>query len=363
MKKRNSDVKKSNPRKPLLKKTAKKITSTPITKVRKNAASLSPVHKKNIKSFPIVGIGASAGGLEAFSTFLEHLPPTLGMAYVYIQHLSPNHESYLPQILQRKTKMPVVKVNNGMQLEKDHVYVIPIKSRITVTDGKLRVENQERGDMLHSIDHFLTSLAPLYQQNAIGIVLSGTGSDGTLGLMAIKAEGGITFSQDDSAHYLGMPHHAVDMGYVDFVMPPDKIAKELSELIQHPYTATSQNELMPENKNELRRIKLLMHSKRGVDFSHYKQTTIQRRIMRRMALNRLTDLASYAQLLKENKNEVDGLYQDLLITVTNFFRDPQMYQSLTNKLLPALLKDRKATDPVRIWIPGCATGEEAVSFS
>ena len=144
------------------------------------------------------------------------------MAYVYIQHLSPNHESFLSQILQRKTKMPVLEVKDNLQLKKNHVYVIPAQYNVTVADGKLKMQKQSKGDTVHSIDHFLTSLAPLYQQNAIGIVLSGTGSDGTLGLMAIKAEGGITFAQDSTAHYQGMPHHAADMGYVDFVMPPER---------------------------------------------------------------------------------------------------------------------------------------------
>src|SRR5436190_3293413 len=333
------------------------------TKRQKLSAGSGPEDGKKIKSFPIVGIGGSAGGLEAFSNLLEHLPTDLGMAYIYIQHLSPSHESFLPQILQRKTRMPVIRVKDNTPLNKDHVYVMPAKHHITVTDGRLKLEKVNKGDSVHAIDQFLTSLAPLYQQNAIGIILSGTGSDGTQGLMAIKAEGGITFAQDSTAHYMGMPNHAADMGYVDFVMPPEKIAKELASLIRHPYSVTAQHDFLLENKTGLRKIHMLMHSKRGVDFSNYKQTTIHRRIMRRMALNKMKDLDSYLQLLKENKQEVDALYQDLLITVTNFFRDPGMYQALTNKILPSLLKNRKPGDPIRIWIPGCATGEEAVSFA
>ncbi len=359
MTRRKSTTKKTTPAK-APKKTASKKPG-PVKKGTTNR--IKEAKAKHIKSFPVVGIGGSAGGMEAFSQMLEHLPNDLGMAYIYIQHLSPNHESFLAQILQRKTKMPVETVKDNMSLQKNQVYVVPAKYNATITDGKLKLQKQNKGEQLQSIDHFLTSLAPLYQQNAIGIVLSGTGSDGSLGLMAIKAEGGITFAQDNTAHYLGMPHHATDMGYVDFVMPPDKIAKELAMLIQHPYSVTTANEFGQQNKNELRRIHMLMHSKKGVDFSHYKQTTIHRRIMRRMALNRLNDLEAYAQLLRENKTEVDALHQDLLICVTDFFRDPVMYQALTSKILPALLKDRKPTDPVRIWIPGCATGEEAVSFA
>jgi len=319
--------------------------------------------KRHIKSFPIVGIGGSAGGLEAFSNLLEHLPADLGMAYVYIQHLSPSHESFLPQILQRKTTMPVLKAKDGISPQRDHVYVMPANAQVTISNGKLRLQRINKDGGPHSIDRFLTSLAPAYQQNAIGVILSGTGNDGTLGLMAIKAEGGITFAQDSSAHYMGMPNHAADMGYADFVMPPEEIAKELARWNKHPYSITPQNEFLLADKNDLRKIHMLMHSNRGVDFSHYKHTTIHRRIMRRMALNKLNDLGSYLRLLKENKHEVDALYQDLLIAVTNFFRDPEMYQALTNKILPALLKNRKGADPIRIWIPGCATGEEAVSFA
>jgi len=359
---------KSRKKSPIKKRAAKKSTPR-TTSAQQKAAPKSQKKSATSKNttdrlpFPIVGIGGSAGGLEAFSTLLQNLPRDLGMAYVYIQHLSPSHESFLPEIIQRKTEMPVHKVKDNMPVEKDNVYVIPAKYSVSIADGQLKLQEQVRGDMLHSVDYFLNSLAPIYQQNAIGILLSGTGTDGTLGLMSVKSEGGITFAQDDSAHYQGMPHHAVEMGYVDFVMPPEKIAKELASLIQQPYSVTTQNEYLLDNKNELRKIHLIMNSKRGVDFSHYKQSTIHRRILRRMALNKLNNLHDYAQMLRENKSEVDALYQDLLITVTNFFREPQMYKALTEKILPALFKNRKQNDPIRIWIPGCATGEEAVSFA
>jgi two-component system, chemotaxis family, CheB/CheR fusion protein len=342
---------------------AKKLSDSQQSAKKRIAGKPVKQKKEGIKSFPVVGIGGSAGGIEAFSELLQHLPDNLGMAYVYIQHLSTSHDSFLPEILQRKTKMKVHEVKNNMPLVKDNVYVIPAKYFITVQDSKLKLLNRPKEQTPHAIDYFLTSLAPLYQQNAIGVLLSGMGTDGTLGLMAVKAEGGITFAQDISASYQGMPHHAVEMGYVDFVMPPDKIAKELASLIRQPYAVTSQNEFLQANKDELRKIHMIMNSKRGVDFSHYKQTTIHRRIMRRMALHHIKDFDAYALMLKENKAEVDALYQDLLITVTNFFRDPSVYNALTNKILPVLLKNRKPNDPLRIWIPGCATGEEAVSFA
>jgi two-component system, chemotaxis family, CheB/CheR fusion protein len=332
------------------------------TKTKKRASSKE--HANNQPApFPIVGIGGSAGGLEAFSTLLQNLPHDLGMAYVYIQHLSPHHESFLPEIIQRKTKMKVHKVHNEMLLEKDHLYVAPANYNVSIIDGKLKLHELEKGEMLHSIDFFLNSLAPIYQQNAVGILLSGTGTDGTQGLMSIKAEGGITFAQDDSAHYQGMPHHAVEMGYVDFVMAPDTIAKELASLIQQPHSVITQNEYLLDNKTELRKIFMIMHPRRGVDFSHYKQSTIYRRILRRLVLNKLKHLHEYVLLLRQNKNEVDSLYQDLLITVTNFFREPLMYKALIEKILPTLFHNRRSTDPIRIWIPGCATGEEAVSFA
>jgi two-component system CheB/CheR fusion protein len=367
-KKRNSNSKKQNARGqiPATKKKVSKKSSakTPLAKRQElPAKKISAKKAEGIKPFPVVGIGGSAGGLEAFTTLLQHLPSNLGMAYVYIQHLSRSHESFLPEILQRKTEMKVHQVTNNMPVEKDNVYVIPSKFNISITDGKLKLEEQPKENIIHSIDYFLTSLAPLYQQNAIGIILSGTGTDGTAGLMSIKAEGGVTFAQDDTANYRDMPRHAFETGCVDFVMPPDKIAQELASLIKQPYSVITQNDFFSEHRNELHKIHMIMNAKRGVDFSHYKQSTINRRILRRMALHRLEGLNEYARMLKEDKTEVDALYQDLLITVTDFFRDTQVYQALTNKLLPSLFKNRKSNDPIRIWVPGCATGEEPVSFA
>ncbi len=347
------------------KSTIKKITVTSKASPAKKAATgIKKNGQVRRKPFPIVGIGASAGGLAAFNSLLENLPGDLGMAYVFIQHLSPSYESYLPEILERKTKMKVQEVSNNLEVKKNCAYVIPPNKTIIINDGKFKVSNRPRDEkFFHPIDYFFTSLASTYKQNAIGIVLSGTATDGSLGLKAIKAEGGITFAQDDSADYTGMPQNAVEMGYVDFVMSPEKIAKELASLIKHPFSVKSQNQYLVDNKTELRKIHMIMHQKRNVDFSHYKQTTIQRRIMRRMVLNRLKDLSQYERMLKNNPAEVDALYQDLLITVTNFFRDQHLYNALTTKILPVLLKNRKSNNPLRIWIPGCATGEEAVSMA
>ena len=315
------------------------------------------------KPMPVVGIGASAGGLEAFSRFLETLPPNLGMAYVYVQHLSADHESLLPEILERKTNMPVRKTVQDMPVEKDHVYIIPANKIITITDGTLKLQPRQERENFYPIDSFFISLADTYKENAIGILLSGTGTDGTLGLKSIKTEGGITFAQDDSAKYHDMPDHAVEMGYVDFILAPDKIALQLSLFYDHDIAALREQNDILDNNTDMRKIETIMHTRRNVDFSHYKKTTIHRRILRRMVLHRLKNLGDYARLLKESNNEVNALYQDLLITVTNFFRDPKVYDTLAGKILPALFKDRQFNDTLRVWIPGCATGEEAISMA
>ncbi|HKB44202.1 MAG TPA: chemotaxis protein CheB, partial [Chitinophagaceae bacterium] len=317
------------------------------------------------KPFPIAGIGASAGGLEAFSDLLQNLSPKLGIAYVLVQHLSPDHESFLPQILERKTKMKVHQVKDNMPVEKDNVYVIPPNNSLTITDGMLKLIPEPKGKRsFHPIDLFLSSLASVYKNNAIGIILSGTATDGTLGLKAVKSEGGITFAQDETAKYQGMPRYAADMGYADFVMPPARIAKELSTLLNHPLAGQDTTiDFVHDHKAEMRKIFSILNNKKNIDFSLYKQSTIQRRIMRRMLLNKLNTLDEYSQLLRENYKEVDALHQDLLINVTGFFREPDMNNALTTEVFPAILKDRKPSEPIRVWVPGCATGEEAISIA
>ncbi|HEV7349751.1 CheR family methyltransferase [Telluribacter sp.] len=317
------------------------------------------------KPFPIAALGASAGGLKAISELLSNLPADTGIAYIIIQHLSPAHESILPELLARTTSMPVQKVVPRMRVEPDHVYVIPPNTFMSIIDGHLTLSDRERstGGMYHSIDFFMAALAPVYQNNAIGIILSGTANDGTAGLKAIKAEGGITFAQDESAQFLGMPQSAIDSGFVDYILPPHKIAEELTALLKLPYAVKPPNDIQLENEAELRKIHFLLMNRFGVDFSLYKQTTIKRRILRRMALNRFEKLEEYTTLIKEKTTELDLLYQDLLINVTSFFREPAVFQALGKKIFPSLLKGRKSLDPIRIWIPACSTGEEAYSFA
>lgn len=311
--------------------------------------------------FPVVAIGASAGGVEASRQLLKSIPGDLGMAYIFVHHLSPSHESHLPEILQRETTMPVYKVTNRLKVVPNAVYAIPANTFMIIEDGHLNVRIRTKKDV-NAIDHFMESLASVYQHKAIGILLSGTASDGTAGLKAIKREGGITFAQDETALHSEMPSHAQGAGYVDYVLPPERIAEELGAIVQHPYAMASRAEELSKNEKEIKKILSIVLEKFDVDFfSHYKRTTVNRRIMRRMALNKIESFSQYTKKLRTEPQEVSALYNDLLINVTSFFREPNFYQSLKKIVFPPLVKDRKATDPIRIWIPGCATGEEAYS--
>jgi two-component system, chemotaxis family, CheB/CheR fusion protein len=314
-------------------------------------------------AFPVAGIGASAGGVQASSALLDKLAPDLGMAYVFIHHLSPDHQSNLTEILQRKTGMPVVKVKEGIRLSPDHVYVIPPNTFMEVDENVLRLKTRSRLDVpYHPIDYFMMSLAGRGQHKAIGILLSGTASDGTIGLKAIKEAGGITFAQDATAMHEQMPHNAIEAGYVDFVLSPAEIAKELASLVRHPFVAPRQEEEMVRQEGSIKKILNVVLQKKRVDFfSHYKRTTVYRRIMRRMALHKIDRIEEYAARLREDDGEVEALYHDFLINVTSFFREPEFYKELVKTVFPALVKELKPLEPIRIWIAGCATGEEAYS--
>ena len=313
-----------------------------------------------------MAIGASAGGIEAISTLLENISPKLGMAYVVIQHLAPNHDSILPELLERKTKMPVHQVENDMHIFPDNVYVIPPNTYMGITDSKLKLLPRVKSDgSFHSIDYFLNGLASVYKHKAIAVILSGSASDGTIGIQSIKAEGGITIAQDESAKFRSMPESAIDSGFVDFVLPPPAIAKQLETLPKIIYSLASIGKSQQTNINDTqsRKIFSLLHDKRNVDFSHYKSTTINRRIIRRMVFNKVVKAEQYIKLLQQNPGEVELLYKDLLINVTSFFRDADTFSLLTKKIFPALVKGRKPNDTIRIWIPACSSGEEAYSIA
>lgn len=316
--------------------------------------------------FPVVGIGASAGGLDAFKRLLKAIPEDSGMAYILVQHLDPAHESILADLLQRVTKIPVQEITNNVQVMPDHIYIIPSNKLLTATDGVLQLSARlPKNQRNLPIDVLFSSLAEVHQSHAIGVVLSGTATDGTLGLKAIKDQGGITFAQEQqSAAYDGMPQSAIDAGVVDFILPPEQIPQQLLLLNDTfkatPITGEGNAELIQEEG--FKQILSLVRMRKGVDFTYYKQTTIRRRISRRIALCMKGSIAEYLVFLKENKEEQDILYQDLLIPVTQFFRDPKIFDNLSEKIFPALLKDREGNEPIRIWIAGCSTGEEAYSI-
>jgi two-component system, chemotaxis family, CheB/CheR fusion protein len=315
-----------------------------------------------------VGIGASAGGLEAFTQLLRALPNDTGMAFVFVQHLDPTHETVLTELLSRVTRMPTGQVEDGAPVRPDHVYVIPPNHSLTMSGGILHLGSRETTHGRHlPIDTFLASLADDQGPRAIGVILSGTGSDGAVGLRAIKSAGGVTFAQDErSAQHAGMPHSAVVAGAVDLVLPASKIAAELARIARHPYVEsppTSPSDADPApDRDGLRQIFRILRSAAGTDFQGYKPATVRRRVARRMLLHRIGTLDSYARHLRQHPAEVQALHDDLFVTVTRFFRDPEVFHALAHAVFPRMMKDRTRGTPIRIWTPGCATGEEAYSI-
>jgi two-component system CheB/CheR fusion protein len=319
--------------------------------------------------FPVVGIGASAGGLDAVRAFLQALPAKSGMAYVFIQHLSPEHESNLPELLQRVAPFPVQEITDNLHIEQDHLYIIPQNKVVTAVDGALKLTPlDQKNKKGNTIDLFFSSLGVVHQSFAVGIVLSGALSDGTQGLQVIKSYGGLTFAQDEgSAAFDSMPRSAAKAGVVDFVLPPEKIAERLIA-INHPfhsdYSTKDIPETLPRHDGEIfKQLLTVLRVRRGLDFSYYKQSTLKRRIIRRMALAKIEKPSDYLAFLRENKHEQDGLYNDMLISVTHFFRDTQSFDVLCGAIFPELISSKTINEPLRIWIAGCATGEEPYSMA
>jgi len=289
------------------------------------------------------------------------------MAYILVQHLEPTHESILADLLQKATPIPVLEIANNVQVEPDHIYIIPSNKLLTATDGILQLSPRPpRNKKNMPIDVFFTSLAEVHQSHAIGVVLSGTATDGTLGLKAIKDHGGITFAQEQqSAGFDGMPQSAIDAEVVDFILTPEEIPLQLASLNQTFKTGLVRvgEDIHRQNEEGFRHILSLLRVRRGIDFTYYKQTTIRRRIIRRMGLNKIENIWDYLPFLKGNTTEQDILYQDLLIPVTEFFRDPKTYDTLCDSLFPQLLKEKEDSGSLRIWIAGCSTGEEPYSMA
>jgi two-component system, chemotaxis family, CheB/CheR fusion protein len=319
------------------------------------------------KSFPIVGIGASAGGLEAFEQFFRNMSPDSGIAFILIPHLDPNHASLLVEILQRSTTMPITEAKDHIAVEPNHVYVIPPNRDMTILNRILQLSIQEGLKGLRMpIDSFLRSLADDQGENAIGVILSGTGTDGTLGLRAIHGAGGVSFVQDPStAKYDGMPNSAIKSGMITYVLPADKLPAQLMIYSKTLYgrglrPVPSEGSLPA---SSISKIMLLLRSRTGHDFSLYKQNTIGRRIERRMTSHGIEDLNIYVRYLHEHPKEVQLLLKELLINVTSFFRDTGAFEALKTDILPLLFKEKSENYTFRIWSPACATGEEAYSIA
>jgi two-component system CheB/CheR fusion protein len=342
-------------------------TATPL---QPRAPEPKPLHGEI--SFPVVAVGASAGGLEAYTDLFRALPAQTGMAFVVVQHLDPTHPSMLTELIAKVARLPVEEVKAGTTVQADRIYVIPPNAFMTLDGGtfSLTPRTKELGQHL-AVNHFMRSLAASRGNRAIGVILSGTGADGSLGLESIKAEGGITFAQTPAtAKYDGMPQSAIDSGCVDFVLSTKEIAKELLRLQHHPYIRQAEldAEALEANAPEAPRgdFAVILDELRrasGTDFTQYRPSTIQRRALRRMVILKLDSLADYAGYMKDHPDEGEKLYDDILIPVTSFFRDSEAFEALKKEVYPAIVKDKNNKGSIRMWAPGCSTGEETYSLA
>ena len=319
--------------------------------------------------FPIVGIGASAGGLAAFEAFFSGMPAQTdpGMAFVLVQHLAPDHKSILSDLVRRYTRMQVFEVEDGMAVRPNCAYIIPPNRDMAFLDGTLQLLEPAapRGHRL-PIDFFFRSLAQDQHERAICIVLSGTGSDGTLGVRVVKGEGGMVMAQNpESTEYDGMPRSAIATGLVDYVLPPAEMPAQLIAYAAHAFGTPPRpaRSLAPKAEDAMRKVFILLRAQTGHDFSQYKQNTISRRVERRMAVHQIERLSEYVRHLQQTPAEVEALFRDLLIGVTNFFRDPEAFVALQEQVIPRLFAGKDAGAVIRVWVPGCSTGEEACSIS
>jgi two-component system CheB/CheR fusion protein len=315
--------------------------------------------------FPIVGIGASAGGLEALEKFFINMPQDSGMAFVIIMHFDPTSKSILVEILKRYTKMEVFQAENGAKISPNNVYIIPPNKDMAILNGILQLlEPTVSRGIRHPIDFFFRSLSEDCKEKAICIILSGTGTEGTIGLKAIKGEGGMVMVQDvTSAAYDGMPASAIATGFVDYILPPEKMPEQLLNFVKQPYIKGTRKAALIEQNAPKQNIFVQIRDRTGHDFSLYKESTINRRIERRMNIHQIDKLQDYVRYLSENPSEIDALFKELLIGVTSFFRNLHAYEILKKKVLPDMLKDMTSAQPLRVWITACSTGEEAYSIA
>ena len=353
---KNSILKRSKPanKKPLIAKKSKTVKSR------------SSIIDKE-ESFFIAGIGASAGGLDALKEFFDNSPSDTGIAFIVVQHLDPTHKSLLSELLGQHTKMKVSEVSDGLKVRPNCVYVIPPNKDLKLFNGTLQLLNPaETRTKRRSIDSFLSSLAEDQKEKAIGIILSGTGSEGTLGLKKIKEEGGITIVQDpESAQFSGMPQSAIAAKLADYILTPEKMPKQLLSYIKRRATTISHKSPQSNvpTESQLKKIFHIIRSQTGYDFSNYKANTIIRRIAKRTALNQIDNLEDYISFLQNNPTEIEKLYNDFLIGVTSFFRDKEVFESVEKTAIPHLLKKCQDKQELRVWVCGCSTGEEAYSLA
>ncbi len=318
------------------------------------------------KQFPVIGIGASAGGLEAFGAVFNRMPEDTGMAFILIQHIEPSHVANMVSLIQKQTRMPVVEVKDGgVKVEPNHLYMIPQNREISITDGTIKLCEEVDSAVRHSVDLFFRSLAEDLKDRAICIILSGTGTDGTIGARAVKAQTGLVIVQDpEQAGYAGMPQSAIDAGVADMVLPAEHMAEKLLEYVKGAYgrPAERRRQALEKSSDSLQTIFRIIKQNTRRDFSGYKVSTVNRRIERRMGINRIDAIDDYIRLLRESQDEVEELVKDFLIQVTSFFRDPEAFQTM-KKHLKALIKEKGPRDEVRAWTVGCSTGEEAYSVA
>lgn len=333
-----------------------------------NADPMANAGGQQESNFLVVGIGASAGGIQAMKSFFANVPADSGAAYIVILHLSPDHESRLAEVLQTSARIPVTQVRETVKIEPNHVYVVPPNQSLEVHDGTLTVSNVTKIEERRApVDLFLRTLADSWQSQAAAVILSGTGPNGSMGIKRIKEMGGVVFVQDPhEAEYSDMPRNSIATGLVDQILPVAEIPQKLSDYkksqvkFQIPVETRDRSE---EDEQALREIFTHLRVKTGHDFSNYKRPTILRRLERRINVRELEGLPEYALYLRENADEINLLLKDFLISVTNFFRDPQAFLAIENQIIPTILDGRSSEKPVRIWIPGCATGEEAYSLA
>jgi two-component system CheB/CheR fusion protein len=334
------------------------------TGAQKRTVVARPVKHTPAASLYVVGLGASAGGLEALRSFFEAVPAKSGAAFVVIQHLAPNHRSQMVELLAAHTRVPVQQIEDGVTVAADNVYVIPPGKCVEIVRGKLLLAEPEKNSPHLPIDRFFRSLATDCGEMAIAIALSGTGSDGTLGVRAIKEAGGTVMVQDDeSAKFSGMPDSAGATGLADYVLPPAEMAGELLKFITHPFVARPKDAELRVSDVTLHNIIGLIRGQIGIDFACYKQSTVMRRIDRRIGIAQLSNASDYLEFLQQSPQEVVALGRDLLINVTRFYRDSEVFAVLRDEILPAILEQSAAEKSLRIWVPGCATGEEAYSIA